>query len=74
LRAHNLRHLEQKFANIPISMVPYIRRSDLASHLKIPLVDPESTLTRLWNAITSLPFKLPPPIHHVDDTVRDYDI
>jgi hypothetical protein len=68
LKHHNLAKWIPHFENIPMSMIPFIRRSDLTVNLNIPMVDADSSLSRLWAAIQSLPFNLPPPIHHIDDS------
>jgi predicted acylesterase/phospholipase RssA len=68
LKAYNLEQLEPNFANIDLTMLPYIRRSDLINALKIPIFDPEHTLNRVWEALKELELKLPPPVTSDDDS------
>jgi hypothetical protein len=70
LKAYNLERFEPNFANIQISMVPFIRRSDLTANLGIPMSDAENSLSKLWDAIQKLPFRLPPPLETIDDSVQ----
>jgi hypothetical protein len=70
LKAYNLERFEPNFAKIPIKMVPFIRRSDLAANLGIPMSDTEKSLNKVWDAIQKLPFRLPPPLETIDDSVQ----
>lgn len=68
LKANNLERFEPNFANIPMKMVPFIRRSDLTANLSIPMSDAERSLNKIWDAIQKLPFYLPPPLQSIDDS------
>jgi hypothetical protein len=63
-----LEQFDTNFAGIPMKMIPFIRRSDLTAHLGIPMLE----VNRIWTAIQKLPFKLPPPLQAIDDSVRSY--
>lgn len=63
LKAFRLERYESNFDNIPMKMVPFIRRSDLTANLGIPPTD----TPKVWNALQQLKKTFPPPIQTMDD-------
>jgi hypothetical protein len=65
LTANGLEKYSSNFEKVPLKMLPFLRRSDLASELRIPLFD----VPRIWKALKKLPRTNPPPFDPIDETV-----
>jgi hypothetical protein len=46
-------------------MLPFLRRSDLTCELGISLSD----VSKIWEALNTIPKTLPPPLDPIDETV-----
>jgi hypothetical protein len=71
LKQNGFERFEQNFAKVPAKMLPYLHRTDLID-LKIPVMDKERSLNKLWEAIKKLDKELPPPFEPVDENVETF--
>jgi hypothetical protein len=70
LKANALERLEPTFSNIPMKIIPFIRRSDLIVYLGFSMMNTENILNKTWEAIQQLKRVFPPPIQPMDETVQ----
>jgi predicted acylesterase/phospholipase RssA len=67
LKANVLERFEPHFVNIPMKMIPFIRRSDLLAYLGIPVSNNENILNKMWEAVQQLKRVFPPPFQPMDE-------
>jgi hypothetical protein len=64
LRDHGLEQYLENFSQVPLKMLPFLRRSDLTYNLRLPL----ASVSIVWKALESIPKTLPPLLEPMDDS------